>query len=256
MRGLRGKRILVAGSASGIGAATAVRLGEEGARLVLGDLDEDGAQAVAQRVTAAGGSARAVRFDLVDPDSIDALVAAAVAELGGLDGVANVAADTSPDTINADVAVVDMDVALWEHTLRANLIGFALIAKHAVPHLVEAGGGAIVNISSGAAWAGEDVRPAYAASKAGINTLTRHLAKAYGKQGVRANSVAPGAVFTEAFEANMGERAKEWMLAIAATNRIGYPADLANTIAFLLSDDAEWVTGQVWSTNGGSLLRE
>jgi NAD(P)-dependent dehydrogenase (short-subunit alcohol dehydrogenase family) len=256
MRGLRGRRILVAGSASGIGAATAVRLGEEGARVVLGDVNEDGARAVAERITAAGGSARALRFDLVDPASIDALVSATVEHLGGLDGVANVAADTSPATILSDVAVLDMDVTLWEHTLRANLIGFAVIAKHAVPHLVEAGGGSVVNVSSGAAWGGEDVRPAYAASKAGVNTLTRHLAKAYGKQGVRANSVAPGAVFTEAFRVNMGEEAKKWMLATAATNRIGYPEDLANTIVYLLSDDAEWVTGQVWSVNGGSFLRE
>jgi NAD(P)-dependent dehydrogenase (short-subunit alcohol dehydrogenase family) len=154
MKGLRGKRILVAGSATG-------------------------ARTVAEKITDAGGSARAVWFDLADPDSIDTLVATTVTQLGGLDGVANIAADTSPETILGDVAVVDMDVTLWEHTLRANLIGFAVIAKHAVPHLVEAGGGAIVSVSSGAAWAGEDVRPAYAASKAG---------------------------------ANMGEAAEEWML--------------------------------------------
>jgi NAD(P)-dependent dehydrogenase (short-subunit alcohol dehydrogenase family) len=253
---MRGKRILVAGSATGIGAATAIRLGEKGANLILGDLNEEGANTVAERITTAGGSARALRFDLADAESIDSLVAAAVAHLGGLDGVANVAADTSPETIGGDKAVLDMDVALWEHVLRTNLIGFAVIAKHAIPHLVGAGGGAIVNVSSGAAWAGEDVRPAYAASKAGVNTLTRHLAKAYGKQGVRANSVAPGAVFTESFRTNMGEAAKEWMLRLSATNRIGYPEDLANTIVFLLSDDAEWVSGQVWSVNGGAFLRE
>lgn len=256
MRGLRDKRVLVAGSATGIGAATAARLGAEGAKVVLGDINDDGARAVAERITADGGSALAVRFDLADPNSVEALVSAAVAHLGGLDGVACVAADTSPATIGGDVAVVDMDVKLWEHVLRTNLVGYALVAKHAVPHLIAAGGGAIVNVSSGAAWAADDVRPAYSASKAGVNTLSRHLAKAYGKQGVRANSVAPGAVFTESFRTNMGDEAEEWVLAMSTANRVGYPEDLASTIVYLLSDDAEWVTGQVWSVNGGSFFRE
>jgi NAD(P)-dependent dehydrogenase (short-subunit alcohol dehydrogenase family) len=125
MRGLTGKRILVAGSATGIGAATAIRLGEEGARLYLGDINEAGASATAEKIRAAGGAAEAVRFDLADPASVQQLVSGAVDHLSGLDGIANVAADLSPATLGKDVEVTEMDVAIWQHTLNANLVGFA-----------------------------------------------------------------------------------------------------------------------------------
>ncbi|WP_229068984.1 SDR family NAD(P)-dependent oxidoreductase [Actinoplanes sp. DH11] len=256
MRGLDGKRILVAGAATGIGAATALRLGREGARLHLGDLNESGVQEIAAEVNAAGGSATAGRFDLADAASVAGLVESAVKQLGGLDGVANVAADLSPATLGNDVAVTEMDPSVWEQTLRANLIGYALISKHAVPHLIAAGGGAIVNTTSGASWVGESTRPAYAASKAGINALTRHIASAYGKDGIRANAVSPGAVLSETALAMMSEEFKAQMRAGVTVPRLGVPDDLASTIAYLLSDDTSWVSGQVWSVNGGGGFRD
>ncbi|GIE95662.1 SDR family NAD(P)-dependent oxidoreductase [Paractinoplanes rishiriensis] len=251
MRGLRGKRILVAGAATGIGAATAARLAEEGVRLFLGDINEEGVRGTAERTDAG-----VARFDLADADSVAALVAAAVEHLGGLDGVANVAADLSPGTLGNDTALVDLDVAVWEQTLRANLLGFALVGKHAIPHLIAAGGGAVVNTSSAASWAGEPVRPAYAASKAGINALTRHIASAYGKDGVRANSVSPGAVLSETALATMSAEFQARMLAAVTVPRLGQPDDLAATICYLLSDDASWVSGQVWTVNGGGGFRD
>ncbi|WP_433388625.1 SDR family NAD(P)-dependent oxidoreductase [Micromonospora sp. KLBMP9576] len=256
MRGLEGKRILVTGAATGIGAATALRLGQEGARLYLGDINEGGVGEVAAKIEAAGGSAGSARFDLADAATVEALVSGAVAHLGGLDGVANVAADLSPATLGNDVALVEADVAIWEQTLRANLIGYALVGKHAIPHLIEAGGGAIVNTTSGASWVGEPVRPAYAASKAGINALTRHVASAYGKQGVRANCVSPGAVLSETALATMSDEFKAQMMAGVTVARLGQPDDLASTICFLLSDDTSWVSGQVWSVNGGGGFRD
>lgn len=256
MRGLSGKRILVAGSATGIGAATARRLAEEEARLHLGDVNADGLSAVVEELRGAGADVSSSVFDLVDAASVEALVRDAVEHLGGLDGVANIAADLSPATIGNDVALLDMDVAIWEQTLRANLIGYALIAKQALPHLIEAGGGSIVNTSSGASWIGEDTRPAYAASKAGINTVTRHIAKAYGKQNIRANSVSPGAVMSETALATMSEEFKDQMRAGLTLTRLGEPADLAQSICFLLSDDTTWVSGQVWNVNGGAGFRD
>lgn len=256
MRGLRDKRVLVAGCATGIGAATARRLGHEGARLYLGDIDEEGVHGVAEQINAAGGSARVAHFDLTHADSVQALVAGAVEHLGGLDGVANVAADLSPETFGSDVALVDMRPAIWERTLQANLLGFALIGSHAVPHLVAAGGGAIVNTSADASWEGKPHRPAYAASKAGINALTRHIASAYGKQGVRANSVSPAAVLTETTSATISDDVRAQLLAGIPATRLGRPDDVASAICFLLSDDAVWVNGQVWSVNGGGGFRD
>jgi NAD(P)-dependent dehydrogenase (short-subunit alcohol dehydrogenase family) len=237
MRGLEGKRFIVAGSATGIGAATARRLGAEGARVFLGDINIDGA-------------------DLADAASIQSLVSNAVDFLGGLDGVANVAADLSPAQMDADGPLLEMQVPIWEQALRANLIGFALINKEVIPHLIESGGGSIVNTASNATFVGEAVRPAYAASKAGINTLSRHIASAYGDRFIRANSVSPGAVLSETAIATLGEDFQAMVLAALALKRLGKPDDLASTIAFLLSDDASWVSGQVWSVNGGGGFRE
>jgi NAD(P)-dependent dehydrogenase (short-subunit alcohol dehydrogenase family) len=251
MRGLEGKRILVTGGGSGIGAATAERLGEEKAHLVIGDINEANARLTAERINQGGGSATICRFDLADSDSVEALVRFTVSELGGLDGVANIAADLSPATIGHDDPVAEMDPLIWHKTLDANLIGTALVVKHALPHLIDAGGGSIVNTSSDTHWIGEPVRPAYAASKAGIATLTRHIASAYGKQGVRANGVSPGMVLSETALATASEEFRNEMLAGQALNFPGKPNDIAQTIVFLLSDEAAWVTGQVWSVNGG-----
>ncbi|SEO83099.1 SDR family NAD(P)-dependent oxidoreductase [Trujillonella endophytica] len=256
MRGLQGRRVLVAGSASGIGAATARRLGEEGAHLFLGDLDVEGAGRVAQEVVAAGGSAAAGYFDLHDEGSTERLVAEAVEVLGGLDGVAAVAADLSPEVNGRDLGLLEMDVTVWERTLRANLIGTALILKGALPHLFEAGGGSIVTVTSGNAHVGDSVRVAYGSSKAGINVLTRHIAHTYGGRGVRANAVSPGLIMSEAARVAIPEAQQASIRGRTPLGRLGEPEDVARTIAFLLSDDADWVSGQVWSVNGGLGFRD
>lgn len=256
MRGLKNKRILVAGAASGIGAATAYRLGEEGALLMLADINEEGLAKVTADINAKGGAAKQFKFDLYDEASISRLVAHTVDTLGGIDGIANIAADLSPNTLGKDVALKDMDVTIWEKTNRANLMGYALIIREALPHLQKnEHGGAIVNTTSTAHWIGEDTRPAYAASKAGINTLSRHVAKTYGKSNIRCNSISPGAVLSETALRTMSEEFKNQVLSGICSPRLGKPSDLAQGIVFLLSDDAEWVTGQVWEINGGGGFR-
>ncbi|MFJ2443645.1 SDR family NAD(P)-dependent oxidoreductase, partial [Streptomyces sp. NPDC087658] len=149
--------------------------------------------------------------------------------------------------------LLEMDPEVWRRTHEVNLLGYAVACRAVLPHLLGQGGGAIVNTSSAAAWIGEPERPAYAASKAGINALTRHVSSRWGKEGVRCNAVAPGLVLGD--KQQDGQAPAAYLLA-TRSHRPGEPADLAGTVAFLLSDDAEWVNGQIWSICGGMSLRE
>jgi NAD(P)-dependent dehydrogenase (short-subunit alcohol dehydrogenase family) len=149
-----------------------------------------------------------------------------------------------------------MNPAIWRRTLEVNLLGFALTCRAAIPLLLARGGGAIVNTSSGAANGGEPTRPAYAASKAGINALTRHIASRWGKEGIRCNAVMPGLVLSETLQREDNRQLHAQALAVAKSPRLGVPADLANVVAFLLADDAEWINGQAWAIDGGMSLRD
>lgn len=256
MRGLHGKRIVIAGGATGIGAATAERLAAEGAAVVVGDINLDGAQSTADRITEAGGTAIAVEFDFADESSIQFLINQAVTKLGGLDGLYNVGADLSSDTMSRDTDLLDMDPEIWRRTLDINLLGYALTCREVVPHFLRQGGGVIVNTSSGAVFGGEPTRPAYAASKAGVSALTRHVAGRWGREGIRCNAVAPGVVMTEGLKRQNTVELMARAIGAVRGPRLGEPEDLAGVVAFLLSDDAAYVSGQVWSVCGGWSLRE
>jgi NAD(P)-dependent dehydrogenase (short-subunit alcohol dehydrogenase family) len=255
VRGLRGKVVVLAGGAGGIGTATCLRLAEEGAAVVVGDINTAGAAAVMEQISAAGGDARAVTVDVSDEASVDRLFATAVEAHGGIDAVHVNAADLSPGVIGADSDVVDLDLALFDHTLAVDLRGHLLCARRAVPLLLQRGGGAIVHTSSEAAFAGAPARPSYSVAKAGINALVRHVATRWGKEGVRANAVAPGLVVTPTVAA-MGETpVQRDALRRNRSPRLGRPEDIAAMVAFLLSDDGAWVNGQVISVDGGATVR-
>jgi len=255
MRGLRDKVVVVAGGGSGIGAATARRLGAEGAAVVVGDINGPNADAVAADVCAAGGRARAVPFDISNDESVGALVAAAVSEYGKLDAMHANAADLSPETIGQDTNALEVSLDVFDHTLRVNLRGHLLCTRHALPHLLEHGGGALVYTSSAAGHIGEPERPSYAASKAGINSLVRHVASHWGRHGIRANAIAPGLVVTPAMDTGLPSEFRERALLVGRSPRLGRPDDIAAMVAFLVSDDGEWVNGQVLSVDGGASMR-
>jgi len=254
LRGLSGKVAVVAGGASGIGAACAKRLAAEGAQVVVGDVAIDGAQRTAQTIVAEGGTASAVAFDLAEPESVAALFASAAETYGGLDASFNVGADMR--ALGGDSDVVDIDLDLWDRVMAVNLRGYVAALKAAIPLMLERGGGAIVNMSSAAAFQGEPTRPAYATAKAGIGALTRHVAARWGREGIRCNAVAPGFTATEAIRS-----VPQWPDLEAAalkrirSTRVGTTDDIASLVAFLLSDEGEWVNGQVVNIDGGTILR-
>jgi len=254
LRGLTGKVAVVVGGATGIGAATATRLGDEGCRVVIGDVAADAAEQTAGRIVAAGGTAVHVAFDLSDPESVADLIRTVATTYDGVDLLFNVGADMS--TIRADTDVVDIDFGVWDRVMAVNLRGYVAAMKYAIPRMLGRGGGAIVNMSSAAAFQGEPARPAYATAKAGIGALTRHVASRWGKEGVRCNAVAPGFTATEAIRS-----APRWPDLQAAAlkrirgTRVGEPDDVASLVAFLLSEEGAWINGQVINIDGGTVLR-
>ncbi len=255
MRGLSGRVVLVAGGAGGIGTATSKRLGEEGASVMVADLNADQADEVAAAIRSAGGNADSIPIDLRDEDSVVAAVQRTVDRFGSLDVVHANAADLSPETIGQDSDAASIPLDAFDRTIAVNLRGHLLCARHAIPRLLEKGGGALVFTSSAAAFAGEPERPAYAMAKSGLGGLVRHIASRWGKQGIRANAVAPGLVLTETIRESLDPAFRDMALSVTRSARLGTPEDIAAMVAFLASDDASWITGQVFSVDGGAVLR-
>ena len=253
MRGLKDKVAVIAGGATGIGAATATRLAEEGVSVVIGDVNIDAAKALAETIRAAGGTATAVAFDVSDDASVKHLVDTAVETYGGIDCMHANAADLS--LCLSDTDAVDLSLDIWDRTMAVNLRGHLLCTRHAVPALLKRGGGAMIYTSSGAAYVGEAERVAYAVSKSGINALMRHVASKWGKEGIRSNAIAPGLIMTDNALANMPKEAQDHILSIGRSARLGRPADIASAVTMLMSDDGDWINGQVISVDGGITMR-
>lgn len=252
---LNGKALIVIGSGTGIGAATARRLAAEGARLCLADVNLAAATAVAEEIAAEGREAFATSIDLADEASVKKAVETAGERFGGLDGAHVNAADMR--VIMQDSDVLAEDLVVFDRTLTVNLRGHLLCTRAVLPHLLARGGGAIVYTSSAAADMGDPLRPAYAASKGGLNALMRHVASKWGRDGVTANCVAPGYVITPEMTASgaMTSELLSYMRSQVPSPRLGDPADIAAMIAMLLSDDGRWMNGQVYHVNGGALMR-
>ncbi len=255
MRGLDDKVVIVAGGGSGIGAATAVRLAEEGAAVVVGDLVGENADAVASGIRTAGGRAVSAQFDISIDESVAALCAVAVAEFGGLDAMHANAADLSESCIMQDSDAVAVDLDVFDRTIAVNLRGHLLCTRHAIPLMLERGGGVVVYTSSAAGHVGEPERPSYGISKSGINALMRHVSARWGREGIRANAVAPGMVLTKAIRDHSDQAFQDFALSLGRVARLGEPEDIAAAVAFLMSDDAAWITAQVISVDGGSTVR-
>jgi NAD(P)-dependent dehydrogenase (short-subunit alcohol dehydrogenase family) len=258
MRGLENKVIIVAGggtaeSGPGNGAATAIRLADEGASVVVGDLSGDAAKTTVAIIEDRGGRALATEFDIAEDESVRALVSCTIDTFDAVNGLHVNAADMSPEVLGVDGEsdLLTIPLPVWQRTLDVNLTGFLLMARAVIPHLLEAGGGGITNTVSDAIYAAEPIRVGYATTKTALTAVTRHIASRWGREGIRCNSISPGIIArNEEIEAAMHAAHRRE----PRSNRVGHPDDIASMAAYLLSDDGAWVNGQVWSVNGGRFL--
>lgn len=252
MARLQGKVAIVTGGGGGIGSAVARRLVAEGASVVVADLFPDAAQRVADDL---GESALALGFDANDPASIESMVEATVRHFGRLDILHNNAAMTDPAKHPFDTDAVTIPLEIWDEILRVNLRGYLLGCKYAIPHMVRAGGGSIINTASNSGSAGDLARIAYGSSKGAIITMTKYIATQHGRQNIRCNSVAPGVVLTEALNKTV-PGLKEIIKRHILTPEFGTPDDVAALVAFLASDESRYITGENISISGGGLVHQ
>ncbi|MFE7271638.1 SDR family NAD(P)-dependent oxidoreductase [Streptomyces sp. NPDC057623] len=239
-----GYAVLITGAARGIGAATARRFAEEGARVLVTDRDGPEAERTAAELRGRGLVARASACDVTDPAAVEAAVAGAVEAFGSLDVLVNSAASCTPDTPLFEDGPDDA----WARDLDVTLTGTYRCCRAALPHLAAGGHGAIVNIGSVNAL--QDFgNHAYSAAKAGLGSLTRTLAGHAAARGVRVNLVTPGTVRTSAWEGRDADLAA--VRPLYPLGRVGEPEDIAAAVAFLASRDAAWITGTTLTVDGG-----
>jgi NAD(P)-dependent dehydrogenase (short-subunit alcohol dehydrogenase family) len=245
VRGLSGKVAVITGAASGIGAASARRLAEEGAHVVVADLADDAGKQVADEV-----DGLYVRADVTSPEQVEALYATAADHFGHVDVLVNNAGISPPD----DDTILETELDAWRRVQEVNLTSVYLCCKHGIPHLLAAGGGSVVNTASFVALMGAATSQiSYTASKGGVLAMTRELGVQFARQGVRVNALCPGPVDTpllrELFAADPERAARR--LVHVPMGRFAEPGEIAAAVAFLASDDSSFITASTFLVDGG-----
>jgi 3-oxoacyl-[acyl-carrier protein] reductase len=244
---------VVTGAANGLGQAIAHRLAEEGARMVLGDLDESGLENTAARITTAGGTALTVIGDLTEEEPAARLIQTTIERYGQLDILVNNVGGSRT------AKIWEMTVEDWDFVLRLNLRSTFLCTRHAVPHMIRQRSGKIVCISSGARegtpWtAYYQGGAAYSAAKAGVHGFIRDVALELAEYGINVNAVAPGPIETERIGAHLhhlNETVEYSPNRMTPLRRLGQPLEIANAVLFLASDEATYITGHTLAVTGG-----
>lgn len=247
------KVALVTGAAAGIGASSARRLADAGMAIGVLDLDEDRCADTVAAIKSAGGDALALGADITDRAQIKAAMAKLRDALGPISILVNNAG------ISGFKPFLEIDDALWDGMLRINLTGAFVVTQEVIPDMLAAGWGRVINVSSMAAQAGAKDMAHYAAAKAGLIGMTRALAHEFGPSGITANCIPPrfitGTIMSDrSFEAGKQPLAREAEIMAGPIRRAGVPEDIAAAVAWLASEDAGFVTGQVIGVNGGRYM--
>lgn len=248
---LKEKVALVTGGGSGIGKATAMTFAADGARVVVVDRNLDTAQSVSDAINAQGGKAIAVGADVSLEAEVSAMVERTLSAFGVLHAASNNAALGGGFKL-----VPDVSEANWDKCQNVTLKGVWLCMKYQIPAMLDSGGGAIVNIASLSGVRGEAMQSPYSAAKGGVIALTKTTAAEYAQRGIRVNAVAPGGIRTPAIEDYFEKvpGAREHTEGVHAMRRLGEPEEIADAVAYLLSDRASFITGHVLDVDGGIMV--
>ena len=242
---LTNKRVLITGSASGIGRATARLFAAEGAQLTLCDRDHLQNEILAHEIDETGGQVQAIQTDVGEPDDMQNAVNAAVATYGGLDVLYNNAGGATAK----DGAVTEIELDEFWRTIRVDLFGTVLGCRFAIPHLVQAGGGSIINTTSIRAMIGTEGADAYTSAKGGVVTLTRALALQWAQAGIRVNAIAPGVILTDRVRAMLRD---DDPVRVKTPLGPSEPEDVAPLALYLASDESRQMTGMILPLDGGA----
>lgn len=249
---LAGRKIIVTGAGSGIGAETSRLLAARGATVAVVDKDQGRATTVASEILSAGGTAIAIQADVSDEHQVRSMVERAVSTLGGLDGAFNNAAFDRNPARNPTVDVHQMSLDQWTEASRVNLTGVFLCLKYELSHMLENAGGSIVNTASAAGVVAIPKNAEYVASKHGVVGLTRAASLDYCSRGIRVNCVLPGAIDTPRLaEATRDPVLHDALTAAIPIGRLGKPYEIAESVAWLLSEASSFVTGATLVVDGG-----
>jgi NAD(P)-dependent dehydrogenase (short-subunit alcohol dehydrogenase family) len=243
------KVAIVTGAGGGIGQAYAEALAREGAAVVVADINVEGAVRVADRIRTAGGTAIGVEVDVSQIDSAKSMADRTLAEFGGIDYLVNNAAIFGGMKLDF-LLTVDWDY--YKRFMSVNLDGALVCTRAVYRKMAKRGGGAIVNQSSTAAWMYANY---YGLAKVGINGLTQQLSRELGGQNIRINAIAPGPIDTEANRSTTPQAMVADIVKAIPLSRMGQPEDLVGMCLFLLSDQARWITGQIFNVDGGQIIR-
>ncbi len=248
---VEGKVAFISGGASGIGLSAATLLAKEGAKVVIGDYNEEGAKKAAENIVRAGGEAQGIFMDAADEDSIQNGIDFTVKEYGTITVLVN---NVGLTNLQKDLDVVNMDLDEWDRLMNVNLKSVLLGARFAIPHMQKAGGGSIINIASMSAYASDVIRSAYGSSKAAVVHLTKYIATQYGKDNIRCNGIAPGLILTPAAEKGLSEDLREMFMKYNALPYHGEADDIGWPVVFLASDESRFMTGQTMQIEGGHYM--